>query len=78
MPRPSAAAANPNRTTAVPGALRGFKVRYSNVPNLEKPLQPLDVWYSGGYVQDEWRPGRDLTVTAGLRFDVSAVQEHRL
>ena len=67
-----AAAANPNRTTAVPGALRGFKVRYSNVPNLEKPLQELDVWYSGGYVQDEWRPRRDLTVSAGLRFDVSA------
>jgi len=67
-----AAAANPNRTTAVPGALRGFKVRYSNVPNLEKPLQQLDVWYSGGYVQDEYRPRRDLTITAGLRFDVSA------
>jgi hypothetical protein len=63
--------ANPNRTTATPGALRGFKVRYSNVSNLEKPLQQLDVWYSGGYVQDEWRPRRDLTVTAGLRFDAS-------
>jgi len=68
----NAAVANPNRTTGIPGALRGFKVRYSNVPNLEKPLQPLEVWYSGGYVQDEWRPRRDLTVTAGLRFDVSA------
>src|SRR5262245_2239250 len=66
-----AAAANPNRTTAVPGALRGFKVRYSNVPNLDKPLQELDVWYSGGYVQDEWRPRRDMTVTAGLRVDAS-------
>src|SRR5688572_5786510 len=63
--------ANPNRTTAVPGALRGFKVRYSNVPGLEKPLQPLDVWYSGGYVQDEWRPRRDMTITAGLRLDAS-------
>ncbi len=42
------------------------------MPNLDKPLQPLDVWYSGGYVQDEWRPRRDLTVTGGLRFDVSA------
>ena len=42
------------------------------MPDLDKPLQPLDVWYSGGYVQDEWRPRRDLTVTAGLRFDVSA------
>jgi hypothetical protein len=63
--------ANPNRTVATPNALRGFKVRYSNIPNLDKPLQPLDVWYSGGYVQDEWRPRRDLTVTAGLRLDAS-------
>jgi hypothetical protein len=63
--------ANPNRATAVPGALRGFKVRYSNVPNLDKPLQPLQVWYSGGYVQDEWRPRRDMTVSAGLRLDAS-------
>ena len=34
----------------------------------------LDVWYSSGYVQDEWRPRLDLTVTAGLRFDVSAFE----
>ncbi len=34
------------------------------------PLQPLDVWYSSGYVQDEWRPRSNLTVTAGLRVDV--------
>jgi hypothetical protein len=63
--------ANPNRTTS-PVTLRRFKVRYSNVPDLEKPLQPLEVWYSGAYAQDEWRPRRDLTVTGGLRFDVSA------
>jgi outer membrane receptor protein involved in Fe transport len=63
--------ANPNRTVS-PVSLRLFKVRYSNVPNLDKPLQPLDVWYSGAYVQDEWRPRRDLTVTGGVRFDVSA------
>ena len=47
-----------------------FKVRYSNVPGLEKPVQPLEVWYSGAYAQDEWRPRRDLTVTAGIRMDV--------
>ena len=52
--------ANPNRTTS-PVSLRLFKVRYSNVPDLEKPLQPLTVWYSGAYVQDEWRPRKDLT-----------------
>jgi outer membrane receptor protein involved in Fe transport len=63
--------ANPNRTTS-PVTQRLFKVRYSNVPGLEKPLQPLQVWYSGAYAQDEWRPRRNLTVTGGLRFDVSA------
>ena len=62
--------ANPNRTTS-PVTLRRFKVRYSNVPGLDKPLQPLKVWYSGGYAQDEWRPRRDMTVTAGLRLDAS-------
>ena len=61
---------NPNRTTS-PITLRRFKVRYSNVPDLEKPLQPLQVWYSGAYLQDEWRPRRDLTITGGLRMDVS-------
>ena len=69
--------ANPNRTTS-PVTLRRFKVRYSNVPGLEKPVQPLEVWYSGAYAQDEWRPRRDLTVTAGIRMDVSVVQEHGL
>ena len=63
-------AANPDRTTS-PVSLRRFKVRYSNVPDLDKPLQELQVWYSGGYVQDEWRPRRDLTVTGGVRVDVS-------
>jgi len=61
---------NPNRTTS-PVTLRRFKVRYSNMPGLEKPVQPLEVWYSGAYAQDEWRPRRDLTVTAGVRMDVS-------
>ncbi len=63
-------ARNPNRTTS-PVTLRRFKVRYSNVPGLEKPVQPLQVWYSGAYAQDEWRPRRDVTVTAGIRMDVS-------
>ncbi len=63
--------ANPNRTTS-PVTLNAFQVRWSNIPGLDKPLQPLDVWYSAGYAQDEWRPARNLTVTAGVRFDVSA------
>jgi hypothetical protein len=62
--------ANPNRTTS-PITLRRFQVRYSNIPGQDKPIQPLDVWYSGGYVQDEWRPSSHLTVTAGLRVDVA-------
>ena len=57
-----------------PVTLRRFKVRYSNVPGLEKPLQPLQVWYSGAYAQDEWRPRRDVTVTAGIRMDVSVFE----
>lgn len=69
----TASRANPNRTTTSTPPLF-FKVRYSNVPNLEKPLQPLKVWYTGAYVQDEWRPRRDVTVTAGLRADVSAFE----
>jgi hypothetical protein len=62
--------ANPNRAVS-PVSLRRFKVRYSNVPGLDKPLQELKVWYSGAYVQDEWRPRRDLTVTGGVRADIS-------
>ena len=47
--------ANPNRTTSpvtlahVPGALD------TTSPGMEKPLQPLDVWYTGVYAQDEWQ-----------------------
>ena len=46
--------ANPNRTVS-PVTLRAFQVRYSNIPGVDKPIQPLKVWYGGGYVQDEWR-----------------------
>ena len=63
--------ANPNRTTS-PVNLRLFQLRYMNIPGLDKPVQPLEVWYGGGYVQDEWRPLSSLTVTAGLRVDVAA------
>ena len=63
--------ANPNRTTS-PVSLRRFKMRYSNFPGLDKPLQVLKVTYGGGYVQDEWRPSARLTVMGGLRADVSA------
>ena len=47
-------------------------MRYSNIPGDEKAEQLLDVWYYAGYAQDEWRPGGNVTVTAGLRFDVAS------
>jgi outer membrane receptor protein involved in Fe transport len=63
--------ANPNLTVS-PVTLRRFQVRYSNIPGQpQPPFQQLDVWYSGGYAQDEWRPEPNLTVTAGLRVDVA-------
>ena len=46
--------ANPNRTTS-PVTLERFQVRYNNIPGQEKPIQPLEVFYTGAYVQDDWR-----------------------
>ena len=63
--------ANPNRA-ASPVSLRRFQVRYMNIPGLSKPLQPLQVWNAGGYAQDEWRMKPNLTMTAGVRFDVAS------
>jgi hypothetical protein len=62
--------ANPNRTTT-PVTAAAFTIRWANIPGLDKPSQPLDVWYYAGYAQDEWRPRSNVTVTAGVRFDVS-------
>lgn len=61
--------ANPNRVTS-PVTLRRFQVRYSNVPGLEKPLQPLEVDYFGVYGQDVWKLRDNFTLTYGLRIDV--------
>ena len=62
--------ANPNRTVS-PVQLSIFQVKYLLQPGqTQPPLQPLDVIYAGGYIQDEWRPKTNLTVTAGLRIDV--------
>src|SRR5205823_2111866 len=49
--------ANPNRTTS-PITLSIFQVKYllKTGAGGAPPLQPLDVWYSSGYFQDEWRP----------------------
>jgi hypothetical protein len=62
--------ANPTRTTS-PVTLKLFQVRYMNVPGLSKPLQPLNVIYTGGYAQDQWSALSNLKVTAGIRFDVA-------
>ncbi|MDQ3171981.1 MAG: carboxypeptidase regulatory-like domain-containing protein [Acidobacteriota bacterium] len=66
--------ANPNRTVS-PVTLRRFQVRWSNIPGLDKPLQPLKVQYMGAYAQDDWRPRSDLTVTLGVRMDVPLFEE---
>jgi hypothetical protein len=61
--------ANPNRTTS-PVQLRRFQVRWSNIPGLDKPLQPLEVLYSGVYAQDSWRVRDNVTLNLGVRVDV--------
>ncbi len=60
---------NPNRTTS-PVTLRRFQVRWMNIPGLEKPIQPLKVWYGGIYAQDQWQVLPNLNVVTGLRVDV--------
>ncbi len=61
--------ANPNRTTS-PVRLRRFQVRWSNIPGQDKPVQPLEVLYTGIYGQDDWQVNPDLKLTLGLRLDV--------
>lgn len=61
--------ANPNRTTS-PVQLRRFQVRWMNMPDMEKPIQPLHVYYTGAYAQDVWQVRSNVKLTYGLRFDV--------
>jgi len=62
--------ANPNRTASNVN-LGIFQVKYLLQPGqTTPPLQPLDVLYSSGYAQDEWRLRTNLTLTAGVRVDV--------
>ena len=61
---------NPNRTTS-PVTLSNFQVKYLLQPGqTTPPLQPLDVFYSSAYLQDEWRLRPNVTLTGGLRVDV--------
>ncbi len=66
--------ANPNRTTS-PVQLRRFQVRWSNIPGQDKPVQPLEVNYSGVYAQDKWRVRDNFSVTYGLRIEVPVFGE---
>ncbi len=61
--------ANPNRTVS-PVTAKMFQVRYMNIPGMEKPIQPLDVYYWGAYAQDEYQLTKTLKLTLGLRFDI--------
>ncbi len=65
---------NPNRTVS-PVNLRRFQVRWSNIPGQDEPVQPLEVFYTGAYAQDEWAPTANLKITAGIRFDVPFFEE---
>ena len=59
--------------------LANFQVKYLLQPGQTvPPFQPLDVWYTSGYVQDQWRLRANLTVTAGMRVDVPQVRPHRV
>ena len=66
--------ANPNRTTS-PVTLNRFQVRWANQPGMEKPVQPLEVFYAGIYGQDQWRVNDRLRLTFGLRFDAPRFSE---
>jgi hypothetical protein len=61
--------ANPNRVTS-PVTLRRFQVRWSNIPGLDKPIQPLKVNYVGFYGQDTWKLLENFSLTFGLRTDI--------
>ena len=52
-----------------PVTLQRFQVRWSNIPGLEKPVQPLEVFYAGLYAQDQWRFNDRVRLTFGLRVD---------
>jgi hypothetical protein len=61
--------ANPDRAVS-PVTLRRFQVRWANLPGMDRPLQPLAVWYTGAFAQDEWQARPRLRLTYGLRVDL--------
>lgn len=61
---------SPPPCALVPLQARRFQVRWSNIPGLEKPIQPLKVDYVGFYGQDNWKIRDNFSLTYGLRLDV--------
>lgn len=64
---------NPNRDTSNV-KLRRFQVRWSNIPGQSKPVQPLKVWYSSLYAQDQWKAMDNLNVIGGFRVDIPSFE----
>lgn len=60
---------NPTRDSSTV-TLKRFQVRWSNIPGQTKPIQPLKVWYTGIYAQDQWQVLENLNLIGGLRIDV--------
>jgi hypothetical protein len=52
-----------------PVQLRRFQVRWANIPGMEKPVQPLEVFFGGIYAQDQWKVNDRLRLTAGVRIE---------
>ena len=50
--------------------VRRFQYRWSNIPGQNEPVQPLDVFYAGAYLQDEWNILNNLKLTGGVRVDI--------
>ena len=60
---------DPNRTESDVEATM-FQVRYSNQPDQDLPIQPLEIWKGSLYAQDQWQATDNLSLTMGLRMDV--------
>ena len=61
--------ANPNRTTS-PVTLRADSRSHGTTCRVRTtPIQALEVFYAGGYAQDDWRIGNNLKLNGGLRID---------
>ena len=54
----------------VPGAV-------NNLPGVDKPVQPLEVDFVGGYIQDDWRFRSNVRIIAGFRMERSRCRRHR-